>query len=305
MKIHRGIEALETIKKPILTIGTFDGVHLGHRAIISRINQLAKKEDGESVLLTFFPHPRKVLYGDDSVDLLNTIDEKAELLEKEGLDHLIVYQFTREFSRMTALEYVRDIIVNGIDAKVVVVGYDHHFGRNREGGMPELREYAQLYGFEVEEISAREIDDVKVSSTKVRNAIKQGDIALANTFLTHPYFFEGIVVKGDELGRTIGYPTANLRVNPDKILPDEGVFGVNVVVEGSNYLGMMNIGFRPTVNLKGEKRVEVNIFDFDKDVYGQTIRVEMIGKIRNEKKFDSLDELKSQIKKDKLMIINL
>lgn len=305
MKIHKGIEALETIPNPIVTIGTFDGVHLGHRAIIRRVNQLALKHKGESVLLTFFPHPRKVLYGDDSVELLNTIDEKAELLEKEGLDHLIVYPFTREFSRMTALEYVRDIIVNGIDARVVVVGYDHHFGRNREGGMTELMEYAQLYDFEVEEISVREIDDVKVSSTKVREAIREGKIEMANTYLTQPYFFEGLVVKGDELGRKIGYPTANLKVPAGKILPHEGVFGVNLVIDNTPYKGMMNIGTRPTVNLQGEKRVEVNIFDFDQDIYGQSVRVEMMKKIRNEKKFESLDELKSQIEKDKLMILNL
>ncbi len=305
MKIHKGIEALETIKNPIVTIGTFDGVHLGHKSIIKRINQIAEKHNGESVLLTFFPHPRKVLYGDDSVELLNTIDEKAELLEKEGLDHLIIYQFTREFSRMTALEYVRDIIVNGINAHTIVVGYDHHFGRNREGGMTELKEYATLYGFNVEEISAQEIDDVKVSSTKVRKAIKLGDLQTANTYLTEPYFFEGIVVKGDEIGRKIGYPTANLKVNADKILPDEGVFGVNLYVDSVQYKGMMNIGNRPTINLKGERRVEVNIFDFDKDIYGQNVRVEMIKKIRNEKKFDSIDELKSQIEKDKLMVLNL
>lgn len=305
MKIHKGIEALESIKNPIVTIGTFDGVHLGHRSIIERINQLADKNGGESVLLTFFPHPRKVLYGDDSVELLSTIDEKAELLEKEGLDHLIIYQFTREFSRMNALEYVRDIIVNGIEAKMVVVGYDHHFGRNREGGMSELYEYSQLYGFEVEEISAQEIDDVKVSSTKIRKAIKSGDVSTANMYLTHPYFFDGIVVRGDEIGRKIGYPTANLRVNSEKILPEAGVFGVNLIINNTEYKGMMNIGTRPTVNLKGEKRVEVNIFDFDKEIYGETIRVEMIKKIRNEKKFDSLEALKTQIEKDKLMIINL
>ena len=305
MKIYKGIDKFEARQNLVLTIGTFDGVHLGHRAIIDRINQIAKNRGGESVLLTFFPHPRKVLYGDDSVELLNTIDEKAELLEKEGLDHLIIYPFTREFSRMNALEYVRDIIVNGIDAKVVVVGYDHHFGRNREGGMNELNEFAQLYGFEVEEISAKEIDDVKVSSTKIREAIKKGEIALANEFLTEGYSFEGIVVKGDELGRKIGYPTANLNVNSDKILPEEGVFGVNLYIDQTPYKGMMNIGTRPTVNLKGEKRVEVNIFDFDQNIYGQMVRVEMIKKIRGEKKFDSLDELKAQIEKDKLMIINL
>lgn len=305
MKIYKGIDKFEVRQNLVLTIGTFDGVHLGHRAIIDRINQIAKNRGGESVLLTFFPHPRKVLYGDDSVELLNTIDEKAALLEKEGLDHLIIYPFTREFSRMNALEYVRDIIVNGIDAKVVVVGYDHHFGRNREGGMSELREYAQLYDFEVEEISAKEIDDVKVSSTKIREAIKTGEVALANEFLTEAYSFEGIVVKGDELGRKIGYPTANLNVNSDKILPEEGVFGVNLYINQTAYKGMMNIGTRPTVNLKGEKRVEVNIFDFDQNIYGQMVRVEMIKKIRGEKKFTSLDELKDQIEKDKLMIINL
>lgn len=305
MKIYKSLEAFKDVKNPIVTIGTFDGVHLGHRRIIERINQIAENKGGESVLLTFFPHPRKVLYGDDSVELLNTIEEKAELLANSGLEHLIIYPFTRQFSRMTALEYVRDIIVNGIGAKVVVVGYDHQFGRNRKGGMNELREYAQLYDFEVEEISAQEIDDVKVSSTKVRELVIAGDFLKANSYLTEPYSIKGIVVKGDEIGRTIGYPTANLKIDSDKILPENGVFAVNVFVDGECHRGMMNIGFRPTVSVTKERRVEINIFDFNKNIYGSELKVELIKKIRAEKKFDDLDALKEQINMDRLLIINL
>ncbi|MFP5471808.1 MAG: bifunctional riboflavin kinase/FAD synthetase [Bacteroidia bacterium] len=305
MKVYRDLTSITEIKNPVLTIGTFDGVHQGHRAIIKKVNEIAREIDGESVLLTFYPHPRKVLFGDDSLKLINTVEEKAELLEEEGIKHFIVHPFTREFSRLNAFEYVRDIIVSGIAAKVVVVGYDHHFGRNREGGMEQLKEYAKLFEFEIYEIPAEQIDNVKVSSTKIRTAIEEGNIEQANTFLTRPFSLWGIVVKGDELGRTMGFPTANMQLSKEKILPKDGVYAVDVIVKGNKLRGMMNIGVRPTVNISDEQRVEVNIFDFNQDIYGENIKVEVLKKIRNEKQFATLDELKSQIQNDKLMALNV
>jgi riboflavin kinase/FMN adenylyltransferase len=305
VKIYRDLASFTQVKNSVLTIGTFDGVHLGHRIILKKVNEIAKKIGGESVLLTFYPHPRKVLFGDDSLKLINTIEEKAELLKDEGIEHFIVHPFSREFSRLNAFEYVRNIIVNSIAAKVVVVGYDHHFGRNREGGMEQLLEFAKLFEFEVREISAEQIDNVKVSSTKIRSAIEEGNIEQANLFLTRPFSLSGIVVKGDEVGRTMGFPTANIQLSKEKILPKNGVYAVDVYVSGKKLRGMMNIGVRPTVNISDEQRVEVNIFDFNQDIYGEHIKVEVLKKIRNEKQFASLDELKNQIQNDKLMALNV
>lgn len=305
MRVYRDLASVGQIKNPVLTIGTFDGVHLGHRTILKKVNKIAEEIDGESVLLTFYPHPRKVLFGDDSLKLINTVEEKAELLEEEGIKHFIVHPFTREFSRLNAFEYVRDIIVSGIGAKVVVVGYDHHFGRNREGGMEQLKEYAKLFEFEVHEISAEQIDNVKVSSTKIRSAIEEGKIEQANMFLTRPFSLSGIVIKGDELGRTMGFPTANIQLSKEKILPKDGVYAVDAIVKGNKLRGMMNIGVRPTITISDEQRVEVNIFDFNEDIYGEHIKVEVLKKIRNEKQFASLDELKTQIQNDKLMALNV
>jgi riboflavin kinase / FMN adenylyltransferase len=305
VKIFKDLESIKEVKNPVLTIGTFDGVHQGHRAIINRVNEIAQKIGGESTLLTFYPHPRKVLFGDDSVKLITTVEEKAELLQHEGIENFIIYPFTFEFSRMSSLEYVRDIIVNGIGAKVVVVGYDHHFGRNREGGMEQLLEFSKLFDFSVEEISAEQIDNVKVSSTKIRAAIEEGEIELANSFLTRPFSLTGIVVKGDEIGRTMGYPTANLKLPSEKIVPANGVYAVNVRVGGHLSKGMMNIGNRPTISLSEEQRVEVNIFDFNQDIYGETLTVEVLKKIRNEKQFASMDDLKQQIQSDKLIALNV
>jgi riboflavin kinase / FMN adenylyltransferase len=305
VKIFKDLESIKEVKNPVLTIGTFDGVHQGHRAIINRVNEIAQKIGGESTLLTFYPHPRKVLFGDDSVKLITTVEEKAELLQHEGIENFIIYPFTFEFSRMSSLEYVRDIIVNGIGAKVVVVGYDHHFGRNREGGMEQLLEFSKLFDFSVEEISAEQIDNVKVSSTKIRAAIEEGEIELANSFLTRPFSLTGIVVKGDEIGRTMGYPTANLKLPSEKIVPANGVYAVNVRLGSHLSKGMMNIGNRPTISLSEEQRVEVNIFDFNQDIYGETLTVEVLKKIRNEKQFASMDDLKQQIQSDKLIALNV
>lgn len=305
LKIYKSLDFLEGIKNPVLTIGTFDGVHHGHKAIIKKVNEIAQKIDGESVLLTFYPHPRKILFGDDSVRLITTIEEKAELLREQGIQHFVVYPFTREFSRMSSLEYVRDIVVNGIGAKVVVVGYDHHFGRNREGGMEQLLEFSKLYDFEVNEISAEQIDNISVSSSKIRVAIEEGDMELANSFLTQPFALNGIVVKGDGIGRTLGFPTANLQIPSEKILPKDGVYAVDVIVAATKYKGLMNIGSRPTIKVSEEHRIEVHIFDFHQDIYGENIKVDVLKKIRNEKHFASLEELKHQIHNDKLMALNI
>lgn len=283
-----------------MTTGTFDGVHIGHRKIIDRLNEIANKIDGESVLLTFYPHPRMVLFPDDhGLELITSMNEKILLLEDAGIDNLIIHPFTKDFSRTTSLDFIRDILVEKIGTEVLVIGYDHHFGRNREGSFEHLRESGPLYGFDVEEISVQDVDDVAVSSTKIRKALAEGDVSLASKYLAHPFQLNGKVIHGDELGRQIGFPTANIELGDEsKILPNNGVYAVHVLVNGKKFGGMLNIGLRPTVN--GEmKRVEVNIFDFDEDVYGEQITIHLIDRIRDEKKFDGLEQLKERLSVDK------
>lgn len=286
-----------------MTTGTFDGVHIGHRKIINRLNEIATKINGESVLLTFFPHPRMVLFPDDhGLELITTMDEKIKLLEEAGIDNLIIHPFTREFSRTTSLDFIREILVEQIGTEVLVIGYDHHFGRNREGSFEHLRESGPLYGFQVEEISVQDVDDVAVSSTKVRKALLEGDVVTAAKFLAHPFQLSGEVIHGDKLGREMGFPTANISVEDEtKIIPANGVYAVYVYINGNKFRGMLNIGTRPTVN--GEmKRVEVNIFDFQNDIYGQTVNMELVDRIRDEKKFDNIEELKQRLSIDKNLV---
>ncbi len=306
MKVYHHIDEFTGAANPVVTTGTFDGVHTGHQVIIKRLNEIAAKENGESVLLTFYPHPRMVLFPDDiDLKLLTTQDEKIHLLKKYGVQHLIIQPFTKEFSRLTSLQFIREILVNKIRTKKLVIGYDHHFGRNREGSFAHLKESGPLYGFTVEEIPAQDVDHVAVSSTKIRQALQEGDIKTAQEFLGHDYILSGKVIHGEKKGHELGYPTANISVESRyKLIPATGIYAVKAEVEGKLYDGMLYIGFRPTLNGTYQS-IEVNLFDFDKDIYDKHLTVHFKGKLRDDMKFDNLEELKQQIANDKLMAINL
>lgn len=300
LKVYHSIDDFQKVKGAVVTTGTFDGVHVGHRKIINRLNQIADKVKGESVLLTFHPHPRMVLFPDDhGLELITTMDEKIKLLEEAGVDNLIIHPFTKEFSRTRSIDFIRDILVEKIGTSVLVIGYDHHFGRNREGSFEHLRESGPLYGFDVEEISVQDVDDVAVSSTKIRKALQEGDVLMASKYLSHPYQVSGKVIHGDKLGRTIGYPTANIMVdNENKTIPANGVYGCYVYLGEEKFNGMLNIGLRPTVS-GNVRRLEVNIFDFDRDIYGESITLALKDRIRDEKKFDNVEQLKERLGIDK------
>ena len=309
MKVYTNIDDFKNVNNPVVTSGTFDGVHLGHQKIISRLKEVAKVNNGETILLTFYPHPRMVLFPEDNeLKLLNTQEEKIELLEKYGVDHLIIYPFTKEFSRLTSVEFVRNILINKIKTKRLVIGYNHHFGRNREGTFGHLKEYGPLYGFEVEEIPAKDVDHIEISSTKIRKALQTGDIKTATAFLGHCYTLTGKVAEGLKLGRTIGYPTANIVLEDKyKLIPADGIYAVKIKHDGKKYCGMLSIGNNPTVAGKG-RSIEVNIFDFDKDIYNEKVTIYFIERLRDEVKFNGLEELKVQLAKDKeqtLLITNL
>jgi len=300
MKVYSNIEDFKEVKNPIVTTGTFDGVHLGHQKIIARIKDVAQKHQGETVLLTFYPHPRMVLFPDDNeLKLLNTQQEKIELLEKYGIDHLIIHPFTKEFSRLTSVEFVRNILVNQLRTNRLIIGYNHHFGRNREGSFEHLKEFGPVYGFDVEEIPAKDIDSIEVSSTKIRVALQSGDVETANTYLGHTYSITGKVIKGNQLGRTLGYPTANIFIDDKyKLIPADGVYAVKVLVHGNSYGGMLNVGNNPTIDGKG-RSIEVNLFDFSGDIYGADATIYFIKRLRDEQKFNGLDELKNALAIDK------
>ncbi len=301
MQVHTDIASFKNVKRPVLTTGTFDGVHRGHRTILERLTDLSKREEGESVLFTFHPHPRMVLFpSDNDLKLLSTQQEKIALLEAAGLDHLLVIPFSRQFSRMHALEYVRDVLVGGIGVHAVVIGYDHRFGRNREGDLRLLHQLGEAYDFQVEEIPAQEVDHVKVSSTKVRQALLDGDVAMANEQLGYPYSITGVVVKGDQLGRTLGFPTANLGgVDQFKLIPGDGVYAVEVELRSGIQQGMLYVGERPTLGgTEPERKVEVNIFDLDRDLYGEPITVRLLERIRGDMRMPDLHALKEQLQRD-------
>ncbi len=306
MHIYHHIDEFTRLNNAIVTIGTFDGVHLGHRKIISGIKELAGNTGGETVLLTFFPHPRMILHPEDeSIKLINTINEKAALLEELGIDHLIITPFSRDFSNQSAEEYIRDVLVNKIGTKKIVIGYDHRFGKDRLGGLDDLLRLAPVCGFEVVEIPEQDIDEVAISSTRIRSALLNGDIELANTCLGYPFFITGRVVRGDQIGRQLGYPTANI-VIPEtyKLIPSDGIFAAKVKIDGVKYGGMAYIGTRPTIN--GIRRnIEVNIFDFGKEIYNQQVSMEFYNFVRGDMKFDSLDKLIAQIAKDKVEVERL
>jgi riboflavin kinase/FMN adenylyltransferase len=306
MKIYHNIDEFVPVKNAVVTIGTFDGVHLGHRKIIERIKQLAKASGGETVILTFFPHPRMILHPEDqALKMINTMDEKAELLEQLGVDHLIITPFSRDFSNQTAEEYVRDILVNKIGTKKIVIGYDHRFGKDRMGGLAELQQMAPVYDFEVVEIPEQDIHDVAVSSTRIRNALLGDEIELANEFLGYSFFITGKVNRGDQIGRTIGYPTANILIEETyKLIPADGIFAVKVILDGQEHKGMGYIGHRPTINGM-TRNIEVNIFDFNRDIYTQSIRMEFLYYVRGDIKFTSLEDLTIQLGKDKEAVMAL
>lgn len=282
-----------------VTIGTFDGVHIGHQKIIKRLVKIAETNNLEAVVLTFFPHPRMVIQKDVNIKLINTIDEKSKLLEKLGVTNLVIKEFTLEFSRLTALEFVRDILVNKLHVKHIIIGYDHHFGRNRTANIDDLREFGEVYDFEITEISAQELDEVTVSSTKIRKALMNGNVKEANAFLGYNFMLTGTVVKGKSLGKQMGFPTANLNIDETyKLIPKNGAYVVKSSIDDKVVYGMMNIGINPTVN--GNKQtIEVHFFDFDKDIYDKKIEVQLLERLRDEQKFNSIESLKTQLLLDK------
>ena len=305
MRVFQGFEQLSAIPNPVLTIGTFDGVHVGHQKIIQRLNEEAKKIDGESVLFTFYPHPRMVLYPEShGLKLIQTQVEKIDKLRRYGLQNVIVHPFTKEFSRLTALEFVRDFLVNQLHVKKLVIGYDHSFGKNREGNLQFLKDVSETYGFEVIEIAAQEIDEVNISSTKIRRAIEQGNILKAQEYLGEPFELFGTVVHGDAMGRQLGFPTANLDVDSEvKLIPHSGVYAVNVLLDsGRIFEGMMNIGTKPTVSENIRQSIEINLFDYNGNLYNQHITVQLLKRFRDEVKFDSVSDLQSQLIKDESSI---
>lgn len=298
MKIFNSIQEFTTNAPTIVTLGTFDGVHKGHKSILEKITSSSKNTGCESVLLTFFPHPRMVLQQNTDIKLLNTIKEKAMLLEEHGINNLIIHPFDHAFSRLTAEEFVKNILVDKFMVRKIIIGYDHRFGRNRTADINDLIQYGEEYNFEVEQISALEINEVSVSSTKIRNALNAGYLETANRYLGYPYFLTGNVVKGKQLGRTIGFPTANINITESyKLIPDKGVYVVSSQIAGKTVYGMMNIGNNPTVGGVAES-IEVHFFDFNGDLYNQEIRVNIHYKIRNEIKFPSVNHLKEQLKED-------
>lgn len=300
MKIYHGIDDFTPLNYAVVTSGTFDGVHVGHRKIFSRLREIASRNSGETVVITYWPHPRLVLHPeDDSLKLLNTFEEKADLLKGQGIQHLIRIPFTKEFSNLTSEQFILQILVKTIGTKKLVIGYDHHFGKNREGSFEQLKMNGPRYGFDVEEIPRQEVDHVAVSSTKIRHALEVGDIETANHFLGQPYRLTGMVVAGDRIGHTLGYPTANIEIDTRyKLIPPDGIYAVIVRVGQRTLQGMLYIGYRPT--LQGTRRnIEVNIFDFDENIYGETIAVHLQKMLRGDKKFPDLESMKIQLAQDK------
>lgn len=304
MKITHNFSKFSTSKKTIVTIGTFDGVHIGHQKIIEQLRAASVKKNETSVLLTFFPHPRMVLQKGSGLKMINSIDERAILLDKLGLDELIIHPFDKEFSRLSAFEFVRDVLVNKLNISKLIIGYDHHFGKNREGNFEQLKEYGNMFGFELEEIPAQNLNDIAVSSTKIRNALNEGKIEIANSYLGYNFSLSGIVIDGERIGATLGFPTANISVEETyKLIPKTGVYVVKSIIENKEYFGMMNIGNRPTLN-GVHQTIEVHFFDLDLDLYNKKIDVELLTYLRSEEKFDSLNSLKNQLGIDKSNSLN-
>ena len=321
MKIIHSLSNYYHTEDTVVTIGTFDGVHIGHQKIIEQVVKTAKNLNKKSVLLTFFPHPRMVLQQNVSIELINTIDERADLLSKTGLDYLIIHPFSIEFSRISALDFVRKILVNQLHTSKLIIGYDHHFGKNREGNLEQLTEYSYLYNFEVQEIPAQDINDVAVSSTKIRKALSEKNIKTANKYLGYNFMLSGTVVNGKQLGGKIGFPTANLSIKEDyKLIPKTGVYLIRSKINSILVFGMMNIGFRPTLD-GNHQTIEVHFFDFNKNlynqymlrsllqirlyqIYNQYLKIEILYFLRDEEKFDSVEKLILQLKEDQKIALN-
>lgn len=302
--IRENLQDYNSTKPSVVTIGTFDGVHIGHTKIINQLINISLKNNLTSILLSFFPHPKMVLQNDNELKLINTIQEKEGLLNSLNLDYLIIKEFTKDFSRLSALEFVRDILVNKLNAKHIIIGYDHHFGRNRTANIEQLKEFGELYDFKVTEILAQDIDDIAISSTKIRKALINGEIKLANKFLGYNFFFNGDVVHGNNIGKTISFPTANIKVDqPYKLIPKNGVYIVKTIIDNQTTFGMMNIGYNPTFNRK-QKSIEIHFLNFNKNIYHKNLTIEMIMRIRNEIKFNSVEDLKKQLEQDKLSTLN-
>ena len=307
MKIINNLSNYKSNKKSFVTIGTFDGVHIGHQKVIKNLVKSATKNNATSVLLTFFPHPRMVLHKTTDIKLINTIDERIELLEKTGLEVLVVHEFTKEFSNQTALNFVKSVLVDKLNITQLIIGYDHQFGQNREGDFEHLKNYGKSLNFKVQEISQLDVDNSAVSSTIIRKAIKNSEIEKVNNYLGYNYMITGKVVKGKNLGEKIGFPTANLQLKESyKLLPKTGAYVVKSKLQNKTVFGMMNIGFRPTVSGKYQT-IEIHFFDFNNNLYGETIQVDILAFLRDEQKFDSVESLTNQLKLDKqksLDIIN-
>ncbi len=330
MQVYHDIQEFKPLQNAVVTIGTFDGVHLGHRKIISRLQEVARQTGGETVILTFFPHPRMILHPEDqNLKLITTIAEKADLLADLGIDHLIITPFSRDFSNLSAEEYIREILVNKIGTKKIVIGYDHRFGKDRSGGLAELQQFSSVYNYEIEEIPEQDINEVAVSSSRIRKSILNGETNLANQFLGYAFFITGKVIRGDQIGRTLGYPTANLFIEESyKLIPADGIYAVEIRVmseergvenqkddslfsapasplpapQTSLLKGMAYIGHRPTINGM-TRNIEVNIFDFNQDIYNQTLKMSFHSFIRHDIKFAGLKELTEQLGRDKESVL--
>lgn len=300
MRIHYGTEDLH-IDNPVVTIGSFDGVHKGHVQVIESLKRVAERLGGETVIISFEPHPREVLYPmEKRPGILTTLEEKSEILSSLGVGHLMILPFTRSLAELDYKDFVRHILIDRVGMKGLVVGYDHRFGKNREGTFEKLQQLSEKYHFYLEQEEAYEENQINISSTKIRNALQVGDIARVNDFLGYPYTLSGQVVTGDRIGRAMGFPTANIQLQDErKLLPAAGVYAVEVCIEGETYGGMLNIGVRPTVSCSGIVRIEVHIFDFDRDIYHREIKIALMARIRGERKFDGVNELASQLKRDR------
>lgn len=305
MKIYRSIEDYDEDKRSVVTIGTFDGIHLGHQKILSRLIKSSKNKDLNSVVLTFFPHPRIILNKYNEVKMIDTLDEKIIHLNEIGIDSLIIHPFDKNFSLLSANQFIKDFLVDKLKIKHIIIGYDHRFGKGREASVTDLKNYADDYDFTVEEIKAQEIEKITVSSTKIRNSINQGDIKTTEKYLGRSFNLTGKIVKGDGLGKKINYPTANIFIEETyKIIPKDGVYLVETIIKDKLFKGMMNIGHRPTIGTN-VKSIEVHLFNFNEDIYGQVISIKMISKIRDEKKFSSIQALKEQLVKDENYCLKL
>jgi len=305
MQIYSCIGEFDQLPNAVVTTGTFDGLHLGHKEILNKLVEVGKKKSFPTVILTFSPHPRQVLFPSGELKLINTMEENIMLFEKYNIDHLIFQTFDFEFSRTTSLEYIRDILVKKIGLKELIIGHNHHFGRNREGAVDNLQEYADLFDFNIHPVSPFKLNDIEVSSTKIRTAILNGQIDLSNSYLGYNFKLKGRVVRGRGLGREIGFPTANIEINnQNKIIPQNGVYSVFVHYDNKKFQGMLNIGYKPTVS-SSMLSIEVNIFEFNQQVYNEHILIEFVKKIRDERKFKNLEELKTQLSKDKITSLNI